>query len=132
MSSPACEVPNGLLDFGACAQEGRIRAAQQVADGAREKAVDAVHGTVDLRRRVEVLALANQALFEILKSRLGISEEEVILRMAEIDRGDGTRDGKMSPRVVVCRKCGRKVSTARFSCVFCGDTVKEGRLFEKV
>src|SRR3954451_5154873 len=114
---------NFLFDI---AQEGRIRTAKQAAEGAREKAVDAAAGTIDLKRRVEVLALANQALFEILKSRLGISEEEVILRMAEIDRGDGSQDGKMTPRVVSCRKCGRKVSTARFRCVFCGDVVKEG------
>ena len=119
---------NFLFDI---AQEGRISAAQQVADGASDKASDAVAGTVDLKRRVEVLALANQALFEILKNRLGITDDEVLLRMAEIDRGDGSRDGKMTPRVVACRRCSRKVSTARLHCVFCGEVVEEGRLFEK-
>lgn len=119
---------NFLFDI---AQEGRIRSAQREADGAREKAGDALASTVDLKQRVDVMALANQALFEILKGRLGITEEDVLQRMAEIDRGDGSNDGKMTPRVVACGKCGRKVSTARLRCVFCGAAVKDGHLFEK-
>jgi len=113
------------------AQEGRIHSAGKAAQRAGEKASDAISGTIDLKRRVEVLALANQALFEILKSRLGITEEEVLLRMAEIDARDGSKDGKMAPRVIACRKCGRKVSTARQRCMFCGDVVRDGHLFEK-
>ena len=113
------------------AQEGRIHSLNTAARRANEKASDALSGAADLNRRVDVLALANQALFEILKSRLGITEEEVVLRMAEIDARDGSKDGKISPRVVSCRKCARKVSTARQRCMFCGEIVVDGRLFEK-
>ena len=119
---------NFLFDI---AQEMRARNAQQSVESARDKAIDAKGATIDLARRVEVMALANQALFEVLKSRLGISEEEVILRMAEIDARDGSKDGKMSARVVACRQCARKVSTARQRCMFCGEVVVEGHLFQK-
>jgi hypothetical protein len=119
---------NFLFDL---AQEVRTRAAESSAERAREKAADAAGAAVDLRRRIEVMALANQALFEILKSRLGISEEEVMLRMAEIDVRDGSKDGKMSARVASCRRCGRKISTARQRCMFCGEVVVDGHLFQK-
>lgn len=119
---------NFLFDV---AQEGRIHSADKAAQHAGEKATEALSGTFDLKRRIEVLALGNQALFEILKSRLGITEEEVILRMAEIDARDGSKDGKMTPRVVSCRKCARKVSTGRQRCMFCGEVVRDGHLFGK-
>lgn len=112
-------------------QEQRIRATEKQAQRASDKAVDATSTSLDLRKRVEALALANQALFEILQSRLGISEDEVVQRMAEIDGRDGVRDGKMAARVVPCRSCGRKVSTARQSCMYCGNPVADGHLFEK-
>jgi hypothetical protein len=119
---------NFLFDV---AQDGRIRAAGKAAQRAGDKASDALAGTVDLKRRIEVLALANQALFEILQARLGITEAEVVNRMAEIDGRDGSKDGRMSPRIVVCPKCNRKVSTARRRCMFCGEVIAEGHLFEK-
>jgi hypothetical protein len=117
-----------LFDIG---QEVRISAAQKEAQKASEKAIDLSSNADSLKRRLDVMALANQALFEILQSRLGISEEEVILRMAEIDMRDGKKDGRMNPRVVSCIKCGRKVSTARLRCMFCNETVTEGHIFEK-
>jgi hypothetical protein len=118
--------------FGEFFQEQRIRETQKEAQRANEKAVDATSTTLDLRKRVDGLALANQALFEILQLRLGISEEEVLQRMAEIDGRDGVRDGKMAACVVPCRSCGRKVSTARQRCMYCGSPVADGHLFEKI
>ena len=111
--------------------ESRIKAAQSDARGAHERAQDAASATGDLRQRVEMLALANQALFEILVERLGIQEDEVVARMAEVDARDGARDGRITPRVVTCRKCSRKVSTTRQQCMYCGDLVLAGSPFEK-
>lgn len=119
---------NWLFDI---AQEGRIRGAQKEAQKATEKTIDLSSGADTLKRRLDVMALANQALFEILQSRLDISEEEVIMRMAEIDLRDGKKDGKISPRVVSCARCGRKVSTARLRCMFCNESVTEGHIYEK-
>ena len=57
--------------FGEFFQEHRIRETEKQAQRASDKAVDATSTSLDLRKRVEGLALANQALFEILQS-LGI------------------------------------------------------------
>jgi len=115
-------------DFSA---SSRILQAESAADSARASASEAERAADDMQRRVEVIALANQALFEILKSRLGITEEEVVARMADIDARDGTRDGKMTATVAACRSCGRKISSARRRCLFCGETVLSGNLFQK-
>lgn len=113
------------------AQESRINHANQRAQDAVEKTHENRERSVSLRRRVEVMTLANQALFEILKDRLGISEEEVLYRMAEIDGRDGNNDGKIGAKVVACRRCGRKVSTARQRCMYCAEVVVDGHLYEK-
>ncbi len=113
-------------------QEGRINSAQKRAENAVQKTIDLADGADTLKRRLEVMALANQALFEILQSRLGISEEEVVLRMAEIDARDGKKDGKMSARLTQCRRCTRQVSTARQRCLYCNELIVDGALFGKI
>ncbi|GAB5561338.1 MAG: hypothetical protein SynsKO_29850 [Synoicihabitans sp.] len=113
------------------AQEGRIHGAEKRAQRAEHKVIDLKSGANDVQRRLNVMTLANQALFEILRDRLGISEDEVIHRMAEIDGRDGKKDGKMAPRVVACRRCRRKVSTARQRCMYCAELVKDGPLYGK-
>lgn len=117
--------------FSDLSQQASLSRAESSAESARSKAVDAEALASSMQERLEVIALANQALFEILKSRLGITEEEVVARMAEIDARDGTRDGKMTPAVTACRNCGRKISSARRRCLFCGEAVLSGNLFQK-
>lgn len=112
-------------------QQGRVADAQRRADVAAAKSDDALVTLDALQRHIEVLALANQALFEILKARIGVTEKEVTARMAEIDARDGAKDGKMGARVVSCPSCQRPVSTARMRCLYCGATITEGHLFQK-
>jgi len=112
-------------------QHRQIRDAHRQADRALEKTIDLESDAGSLQRRVEVMALTNQALYEILRDRLGISDEEVVYRMAEIDARDGCKDGKMGARVAKCRRCARPVSTARQRCMYCAELVVEGHLFEK-
>jgi len=122
------------MDFGFLwdvAQEGRIRNAEKRADRAADKTLDLASSAGSLQRRLDMMTLANQALFEILRDRFGLTEEEVIRRMAEIDGRDGKSDGKIGARVVSCRRCGRKVSTARQRCMYCDEVVVDGHLYEK-
>jgi hypothetical protein len=119
---------NFLREF---SQEGRIRGAEQRANQAVEKTIDAASTVDALKRRVDAMALANQALFEALRDRVGVTEEEVIRRMAEIDARDGVKDGKMGARVVQCRRCSKPVSTTRQRCMYCGEIVVDGHLYEK-
>jgi hypothetical protein len=112
-------------------QNQRIAENARTSEKADEKASSARDGVQDLRKRIETLALANQALFEILSERLGIKEEDVISRMLAIDLRDGKKDGKITWKAILCRQCGRTVSTSRLHCVYCGASVTDGPVFGK-
>jgi hypothetical protein len=112
-------------------QNGRIHGAEQSAASASARAIDAGTAASDLRQRVEMLALANQALFELVQEKLGITETDVLKLMAEIDVRDGIRDGRMSPKILSCTKCGRKVNSTRQQCMYCGERIVGGSPFQK-
>src|SRR5687767_8180590 len=109
----------------------RNYAAVQSASDATKRVITAETTVSELSRRVEALALANQALFEIVKARFDRSEEDIITRMAQIDARDEGTDGKMTARVVSCRACGKRISTARLKCRFCDEVVTDGHVFQK-
>ena len=113
-------------------QQRKINAAQQAAATAVDAAKQTKEDAQSLRMKIDALALANQALFEILSERLGIKEQDVVRRMSEIDMRDGRKDGKMGGAPVACRKCGRTTNTLQKYCVYCGEPVLDGSLFQKI
>lgn len=113
-------------------QQNRIESAEREANSAANSARQSKEVAVDLQSRMNALALANQALFELVAERFGIKDEDVLRRMTEIDQRDGRRDGKIRGKPVACRKCGRTTNTSEKSCVFCGAPVLDGHLFQKV
>lgn len=94
--------------------------AQQAASAAARRASEVELGNMELERRIDHLALACQALWEILSERVGVTHEELTKKMTEIDLRDGRQDGRMGPRVIQCPACGRNVSASKPTCMFCG------------
>lgn len=74
----------------------------------------------DLKRRIDALTLASQALWEIVREQTGLDDEAVILKMQEIDLRDGVADGRISQPPVACPKCSRNNRAGRNSCIYCG------------
>jgi VIT1/CCC1 family predicted Fe2+/Mn2+ transporter len=101
-------------------QYHRIGQVQGDASSARTKADRAESGMKDLERRTDRLALACQALLEILQERAGITEDEVRAKMEEIDLRDGRADGKISHQAAVCAGCGKTIGSQRAECMYCG------------
>jgi|GEM_PF-889396 len=85
----------------------------------------------ELQRQVDFLAMANQALFELVSAKLGITEGDVLERMKEIDGRDGKVDGKMAGITTLCPQCGRIANTAKNNCIYCGALIDTGHLFQK-
>lgn len=77
----------------------------------------------DVARQVRKMALVNQALYELLKERTGISDEDLRIRIREIDLRDGTADGKLVASPLRCPKCQSAVTVGALSCPTCGATV---------
>jgi predicted Zn-ribbon and HTH transcriptional regulator len=110
----------------------QIESAQREADAEDNAAARAKQNAQAIAEKVDAMALANQAIFEILAERLGVSQEDVLRRMREIDLRDGRKDGKMGGKPIVCRKCGRTTNTLQKTCVYCGELVVAGALFQKI
>jgi len=77
----------------------------------------------DLQRQLDKMALVNQALFEILRERHGISDRDLRLKIQEIDLRDGKADGKVRAAPLTCPKCSRTVSAGALYCSGCGATI---------
>jgi predicted Zn-ribbon and HTH transcriptional regulator len=101
-------------------QYGRIARAEMDATTAKNKVERSDDRLSDLERRVDRLALACQALWELLRERTDIEEAEVFAMMERIDLRDGRRDGKISLQTATCANCGRTINTLRPKCVYCG------------
>lgn len=79
----------------------------------------------EVRMQLERLTLMNQALWELLRERLQLSDAELEQRVAEVDLRDGVADGKLTPTAVRCPSCSRVCNARHAKCLYCG------QLFQK-
>lgn len=79
----------------------------------------------ELRHQVERLSLLNQALWEILREKAGLTDADLERKAHEIDLRDGVEDGKMGGNALTCPTCGRVSNAKHYKCLYCGE------LFEK-
>jgi hypothetical protein len=84
----------------------------------------------ELEFSVARMALATQALWELLRERVGISDAELLARITEIDLRDGAQDGRMTPIKTSCPKCGRVMNSKSSRCIYCGRSVVKPHLFQ--
>jgi hypothetical protein len=113
-------------------QQGQIAEAQNKAAQASDRAKQLEREVDDLKRRADALTIASQALWEILRDRLGVDDQTVLRKMQEIDLRDGQADGKISPRPITCPRCARNSNSKRRYCLYCGAALPAGHLFEKI
>jgi hypothetical protein len=73
-----------------------------------------------LEDKMDRLALICCALFELLQTTAGISEEQLRKKIAEIDLRDGQADGRVTPRPKKCPNCDATMSPKFRRCLFCG------------
>ncbi len=102
----------------------RATDAQRAAESAEAKVDRCANKVENLQRHVERLSLACQAMWELLRGCSDLTEEDLEKKMLEIDGRDGCVDGKLGVQALDCPSCGRKTSSKRDSCVFCGAPVK--------
>ena len=99
----------------ASATEASISAARS-ARMSRENA----HEVESLEERVDKLILVCTSLWELLKERTDLSEEDLMTKVHEVDLRDGTADGKITVGLQKCHKCGRTMAPKHRRCLYCG------------
>jgi hypothetical protein len=83
-----------------------------------------------LEVRVSHMALACQAMWEMLRDRVGITEQELLAKMNEVDLRDGAKDGRMTPVLTSCPACGKPSNSKNSSCMYCGAALPKRHVFE--
>lgn len=82
-----------------------------------------------LRHELDRTTLIVQAMWEVMKTKLGMSEEAMVQLIEEVDLRDGKLDGKPSRIPENCPECTRPVSVHTNACFFCGTVVERRKVF---
>ena len=85
-----------------------------------------------VEERLDHLALICRAMFEILKEKGGVSDQDLVRKIAEVDLRDGQADGKMTAKAKPCPSCGSMMSPRFNRCLFCGHHDEAGDPFNAV
>jgi hypothetical protein len=111
-------------------QQGQIHEAKSDAAEAKRQTNNQTDRVRDLEFSVHRLTLVSQALWEVLRDRFKIEEEELLAKMHEIDLRDGKLDGRISVQAIPCPKCQRMLNTKNARCIYCGTTVEKPHVFQ--
>ena len=87
--------------------------------GPRTRPTAAAQDVRALETQVLRLSLLNQALWELLREKLQLTDADLERMAAEIDMRDGVKDGAISATPVKCPSCGRVVNSKHSKCMYC-------------
>ncbi len=66
-----------------------------------------------------------EALWELLREKTGLTQEDLYKKLYEIDMRDGVLDGQNQAKVRDCPSCHRPVSGRHGACLYCGHILDE-------
>ena len=84
---------------------------------------------MEMAEQVERLSLLNQAMWELLSEKLGLTDADLEKHAYVVDMRDGQGDGKITRTPVKCPSCSRVNSSHHAQCMYCG-TLFQKMLFE--
>lgn len=77
------------------------------------------------------LQLVMQGMWEVMRDRHGVTEQELEAKILEIDLRDGTKDGRIAREVAICSACNRKTGIRHHrKCFYCGEPIKAQHIVE--
>ena len=76
-----------------------------------------------LEERVDRTLLACEAMWSIMRDKLGVTDVDLVERINDIDLSDGKLDGKVRKTAVACPKCKRTISQRFPRCMYCGQAI---------
>ncbi len=71
------------------------------------------------------LELVCEAMWELVKEKTNLVDDDLLGKMAELDLADGVADGKKAKGgPVMCVKCNRPNSRRHDFCIYCGQHIR--------
>lgn len=77
----------------------------------------------DANDRIDRLAMIVRAIWALMEEQ-GLSADDLVAKIEEIDMRDGEMDGQVTQLPVDCRSCDSKVAPGLTKCQFCGARVR--------
>lgn len=112
-------------------QQRRINDVEGQANEASRRATDYQQRVREVEDQIDRLALVNQAVWALVKDRLGLTDDLLIKKMRQIDLLDGVEDGKVTRSVNECPGCSRTLSARHKRCMYCGHEVARATPFDR-
>jgi aspartate carbamoyltransferase regulatory subunit len=98
---------------------GGLDHSQELA-AAREQVATMGSRMRDLEHEISRLSLLNQALWELIRERLNVTDADLEQKAREVDLRDGVEDGCITNTAVQCPRCGRISNSKHYKCLYCG------------
>ena len=92
---------------------------------AKKKAAQATERVRVLEANLVKVLMINEALWEIIREKLNLTEEALNDKLYQIDMRDGKLDGDNQPGVRQCPACRRNVSPRHPACIYCGQIIDD-------
>jgi ribosomal protein S27AE len=113
-------------------QERRINDAQEGANFAARKATDFQERVRGLEDRLDRMLLQNMAMWSLLRDAMGVTDQDLINRVQQLDLADGVADGKVTRGgPTTCPRCQRTFSPRHRRCLYCGQEVSATTPFDR-
>jgi hypothetical protein len=119
-------IPHAMLEYFIGYSMGE-RSASRAASLARSAAV--ADGTLhsnrieDLNERIDKLLMIVRAMWALMEEQ-GMTADQLMEKLEEIDLEDGVADGRVRPPLVECPSCQSKVAPGLRNCQLCGTEVR--------
>jgi hypothetical protein len=62
-------------------------------------------------------------MWSIMCEKLGVTDDDLLNRINDIDLSDGKLDGKIRKKPVACPKCNRTIPSRLPNCMYCGQAI---------
>ena len=98
-------------------------AAQVEAGEARRQAASARTTAADAESRLERALLACEAMWSLLREKLGVTDLELLDRINQLDLTDGRLDGRVTKSALACPQCRRTIARRHAKCMYCGQAI---------
>lgn len=118
--------------FWELSQQGDIAQARAEAIRSGDRARAAELRVAELEGRLEKLSLLCMAMWELVRDRTGLTQEELAAKVKALDEADGKADGRVTRVAKTCPVCGRIMSPKLGRCIYCGYEAEETNAFGKV
>ncbi len=111
-------------------QDQRLKQAQISADSAGKRAEAGESVVRDLQETVDKLSLVCVAMWSLMQEKTGLTEEDLLQRVQQMDLADGVADGKVTNSARPCPQCGRTISARYRRCMYCGYQFQRNSAFD--